>query len=154
MINQKPKLMRLSLSVILGFLVVNLAKSEDSRDFAMMGQASWSAFECSSLAAESKNLQEQERLFLFGYEQGQKFIAAVEAEKIQQDDLSKEVPMIMLLLLEGPSPDFMLGRIYQMAQDSALEDVYKTGGRFNSDEMKEALAENMFSKANCKLIGK
>ncbi|MNV88105.1 hypothetical protein D3C71_1822820 [compost metagenome] len=59
----------------------------------------------------------------------------------------------MLLLLEGPSPDFMLGRIYESAQNSALKDVYKTGDQFNSDEEQIAIAANEFRKLNCQLIG-
>jgi hypothetical protein len=119
---------------------------------AVMARAAWSAFECSSLASKTKNLQEQERLFLFGYDQGQKFIAALKAGK--REHLSTEAPAVMLLLLEGPTPDFMLGRIFEVAQRSALEEVYKTGQNFNSEEIQETIAKDKFWNLNCQLIGK
>lgn len=119
-----------------------------------MGKAAWSAFECSALAEKSKNTKEQERLFKYGYAQGLKFIEAIQAEKIEREDLSKGVPLMMLLLLQGPTPDFMLGRVFEGALDSALEDVFKTGEHFNSDEMQETIAKNKFWKQNCQLIGK
>jgi len=46
---------------------------------------------------------EQERLFNFGYAQGQEFIAALETGKIKREDLSSHAPVGALLLLEGPS---------------------------------------------------
>jgi hypothetical protein len=68
-----------------------------------MARAAWSAFECSSLASKSNDAKEQERLFLFGYDQGKQFIAAVQAGKVKQEHLSAEAPLIMLLLLQGPT---------------------------------------------------
>ncbi len=125
-----------------------------SSEYAEMGKAAWSAFECSALASKSKNSKEQERLFKFGYAQGLKFISAIQTEKVKREDLSKGVPLILLLLLQGPTPDFMLGRVYEGALDSALEDVFKTGEQFNSDETQESIAKNKFWKQNCQLIGK
>ncbi|OGR83663.1 MAG: hypothetical protein A3J74_02130 [Elusimicrobia bacterium RIFCSPHIGHO2_02_FULL_57_9] len=130
------------------------AVAEISKDYSVMGRAAWSAFECSSLASKSNNLKEQERLFLFGYKQGQKFIAAVKAEKIKKEDLSSGVPTVMLLLLQGPTPDFMLGRIFESAQDSALKGIYKVGEHFNSEEEQTSAAKDKFWKFNCQLIGK
>lgn len=125
-----------------------------SSEYAAMGKAAWSAFECSALADKSKNPKEQERLFKYGYAQGLKFIEAIQTEKVKRENLSKGAPLMMLLLLQGPTPDFMLGRVFEGTLDSALEDVYKTGEHFNSDEMQETVAKNKFWKQNCQLIGK
>lgn len=151
---RKARFIQLMLATAIGFLFSNPSTAESSKDYAIMARASWSAFECSSLASKSKNFKEQERLFLHGYDQGQKFIAAVKSEKVKREYLSTEAPLMMLLLLQGPTADFMLGRIFEAAQKSALEDVYKTGQNFNSDEMQESLAKNKFWKLNCQLIGK
>jgi len=128
--------------------------AESSSEYAATGKAAWSAFECSALAEKSKKPKEQERLFKYGYAQGLKFINAIQSEKVKREDLSKGVPMMMLLLLQGPTPDFMLGRVFESAVDSALDDVFKTGEQFNSDEMQETIAKNKFWKQNCQLIGK
>lgn len=140
-------------------LVLELASgkpvlAESSSEYAAMGKATWSAFECSALAEKSKNQKEQERLFKYGYAQGLKFISAIQSGKVKREDLSKGAPMMMLLLLQGPTPDFMLGRVFESALDSALGDVFKTGEQFNSDEMQETIAKNKFWKQNCQLIGK
>lgn len=140
------------LGIALVFVKPSLAAT--SPEYAAMGKATWSAFECSALAEKSKNPKEQERLFKYGYVQGLKFIEAIQSEKIKREDLSKDVPLIMLLLLQGPTADFMLGRVFESALDSALEDVFKSGEKFNSNEMQETIAKNKFWKQNCQLIGK
>ena len=137
---------------LLAFITTLPASAQSSKEYAQMAKASWSAFECSSLASKSGVAGEQQRLFLFGYEQGIKFIVAVQSKKVNQKDLSSEAPLIMLLLLQGPTPDFMLGRIYESAQNSALKEVYKTGEHFNSDEDQKIIANNKFEKLNCELI--
>jgi hypothetical protein len=148
----KPRLIHLAITV--GLLSASRAEAAESKDYAVMARATWSAFECSSLASKSENKKEQERLFLFGYEQGLKFISALKAQKIKKEDLSNEVPLMMLLVLEGPTPDFMLGRIFDAAQDSALKDVYKMGETFNPEDVQKSIAEDKFWKLNCQFIGK
>jgi hypothetical protein len=146
-----------STSVIVYMLLVAFSKptyATSSSEYAAMGKATWSGFECSVLAEKSKNPKEQERLFKYGYAQGLKFIEAIKQNKIKREDLSSEVPLMMLLLLQGPTRDFMLGRVFEGVLDSALKDVYKTGEQFNSDEMQETIAKNKFWKQNCQLIGK
>ena len=104
---RKARFIQLMLTATIGFLFSNPSTAESSKDYAVMARASWSALECSSLASKSKNFKEQERLFLHGYDQGQKFIAAVKSEKVKREDLSTEAPL-MMLLLQGPTADFML----------------------------------------------
>jgi hypothetical protein len=119
-----------------------------------MARECWSAFQCSSLASKINNKKEEERLFKFGYERGKQFIVALEAQKIKKEDLSMGTPSMVFFLLWGPTPDFMLGRIFDAAQKSALEDVYKSGESLNPKDLQESIAENKFWKSNCLLIGK
>jgi hypothetical protein len=119
-----------------------------------MARVMWSSFECSCLAEKVGNTEEQARLFQFGYDQGQKFIAALKSNKITKEDLGSEVPIGVLLRLQGPTPDFMLGRIFQATAESAFEDVFKSGEHFNSEEDQRLAAENKFRKANCQLLGR
>lgn len=135
-------------------LYPSIGFSQSSPEYAQMATAAWSAFECSSLASKAGNPAEQERLFFYGYNQGRSFISALQEQKIEQEDISREVPIIMLLLLQGPSDDFMLGRVYEAAQESALEGIYVQDNiHFNADEQK-LNAENKFRRQNCGLIGK
>jgi len=130
-----------------------VAGAQSSKDFALMGRVAWSAFECSSLASKIKNSKEQERLFRYGYEQGLKFITAVRSGKVDRQDISEGVPLAVFLRLQGPTAEFILGRVFEASQVSALEKVYKTGETFNSEELQETIARNEFWNRNCQLIG-
>lgn len=140
-------------ALVTSALAATGAQAQSSPELAAMGLATWSAFECSTLAAKTKNAKEQERLFLYGYRQGQTFIAAVRAGKIDRKDLSSVVPVFVMLLLEGPTTDFMLGRIYEYAQRNVLKDVLTTEQELNTDDVQTRLAQSKFLKANCGLIG-
>ncbi len=142
------------LPAIVTVCCVATAVADDSQEHALRAMKAWSAFECSALASMNKDTAEQERLFLFGLDQGRKFIAAYQARKIKQEHLSNAAPWGFLVLLQGPTPDFMLGRIFESAQENALEDIFKTGDEFNPDEVQRILARSKFSKLNCQLIGK
>jgi hypothetical protein len=139
-------------------LICNISESnigkKGSREYAVMGQEPWSAFQCSSWASKTSDAKEQERLFLFGYSQGNKFFAVLRAKRIMQEDISREVPLAVMMLLEGPNDDFILGRIFEFAQKHALREVYQTGEKFNSDEVQKIIAGNKFRDGNCRLIGK
>lgn len=140
----------------MAFLVLSVAptaNAQNSKEYAQKAMASWNAFECSSLASKAGKPTEKERLILYRYEYEMTFISTLKTEKIEQKDLSSESPWTMLLLLGGPNPDFMLGRIYASAQDYALKEVFKTGDHFNSDEEQRAIALNEFRKLNCQSIG-
>ena len=139
-----------------GFVLATIAlqsTAQDSAAYARMARATSSAFECSALAAKLKKPAEQERLFNFGYGQGKEFMAALQAGNVKQEDLSANAPVGMLLRLEGPTPDFMLGRVYAAAEENALENVYRVGDRFNSKEEQALAASAEFESSNCELIG-
>ena len=143
------------LSLILGLVSGEASFAENSSEYAAMGKAVSSAFECSALAGASNNLKEQERLFKYGYDQGLKFINAIQSGKVKKEDMVKSVPLLVVFRLEGPTPDFILGRIFESASSSALEDVYKSGELYITDEkMQETIAKDKFWKQNCPLIGK
>lgn len=120
----------------------------------MMATKSWAAFECSSLASVAGNAKEQERLFLIGYEHGKQFIAALSTKKINQSDLSSSVPSGFLMLAQGPNADFILGRVFEGAQENALKDVFVKDGKMNPKELQKMIAENNFHRRNCQLLGK
>lgn len=132
----------------------NTVFTQSSKEYAVMGREVWSAFECSAWASTTNDSKEAERLFMFGYKQGQKFLGALKAEKITQEDISQEVPVGVTWLLEGPTEEFILGRILENAQEEALSEVFKTGNEFNSEELQKSIAGNKFRDGNCQLIGK
>ncbi|MBW2467319.1 MAG: hypothetical protein JRF02_08465 [Deltaproteobacteria bacterium] len=141
------------LIMLWGIFYLNPVMAESSEKYAAMAQSTWSAFECSVLAEKIKNVEEQERLFRFGYEKGLNYITALQSGKIAKEDLSNEVPPIMLLL-QGPTPDFMLGRIFENAVESALENIPQRGEHPGSDELQKIIAGIEYRKRKCQLIGK
>lgn len=126
---------------------VNPVFALTSHEYASMGKASWSAFECAVLAEKSNKTKEQERLFRYGYKQGKLFLDAIRLKKIKPDDISKDVPVYFPMLLSGPSIDFMLGRVYEFIVGL----VYK---QLPSTKETASVAEGLFWEKNCQLIGK
>ena len=139
--------------LVIGILASRMADAQSSSQYADMGLAVWSAFECSALAGKSNNSREQERLFKYGYARGVDFIDALQAGKVERADLSATLPIGLVLRLQGPTADFMLGRIFEGAVESGLEGVFGNGEQFNSEETQIALAQSKFREQNCKLIG-
>jgi len=142
------------LAAACGLLITKPGLAETPSPYGVMAQSTWSAFQCAVLAEKANNSNEQERLFKFGYAQGLKFIAALDSGEAKTNDLSGEAPHSMLVLLQGPSPDFMLGRIFEVALRSALEDVYTIVDYYRPDERQESIAAAEFWKRNCALLGK
>jgi len=145
--------MRKVILMLLLTFVTNTAKAESSKDYSMMGKIAWSAFECSSLASVAEDEKEQRRLFMIGYEQGKQFLDALIAKKINQSDLSSIVPSGFVMLIEGPTPDFVLGRLFAATQENALDGVFVSEGKYNPKDLQKIIAERRFHERNCRLIG-
>lgn len=129
------------------------ALAETSGSSVDSGRAVFSAFECTVLAAKIGRTEEQRRLFEFGYEEGKKFIDSVRSGEISKEELSSKVPVGVLWHMEGPTTDFILGRIYESAAENALDGVYGRTNEVLSAEEQNRIAENKFSTMNCGLIG-
>ena len=135
----------------------NSSYNQSSKEYAVMGRELWSAFSCSTWASHFGDQKEAERLFLFGYEQGKKFLGAARAEKITDEDFRQEVPIGISMSLAGPNDDFILGVISTNVQDEALDEVFYTNydrSKLNSDDLQKSIAENKYRDGNCQLIGK
>jgi len=148
---------RVSCCVVSAVLALSLAgpvRADDPQRYGLMAQSAWSAFQCAVLAEKSNNMAEQKRLFEFGYAQGLQFVAALEAGTTRREELAGAAPASMLLLLEGPTADFALGRIFEAALRSALEDVFASAASYESAELQESIAAQEFRKRNCHLIGR
>ena len=85
----------------------------------------WSAFECGTYAEMSDDEKEQTRLFELGVKAGRDFLGARESHQITDDDVRNEVPFFMLLVLQGPSTDFIIGRVFQFAYTRTFDDIAK-----------------------------
>lgn len=124
----------------------------ESADFAKMGRAAWAAFECSSLASILGRPKDQERLFLFGYEQGKGFLHAMQGGRIAAKDFNSIPPSGLLMVAQGPTPDFILGRVFESAQENALKDVITMDSVLHKD-LQRSIASRKFTAGNCEIIG-
>jgi hypothetical protein len=65
------------------------------------------------------------------------------------------------MMLHGPGPDFILGRIYEFTQNQILKDVIfledgslVDDGSSASEALEQQLATNKYYNNNCRLIGR
>ncbi len=108
-----------SCAVLVAMMQAALAQTAVEK--ARLSRTMWSAFECSVYADLSGNEMEQARLFDLGVKSGREFIEAVNTRQIPPDMLRVEVNAATLDLLQGPSTDFMVGRVYESAATAALQ---------------------------------
>ncbi len=122
-----------------------------SAGYADKGHTAWSAFECSVLAGVAADPKEQERLFKLGYSEGKAFIDALQRNAISKNDLDNKVPLPVLQSLAGPTPDFMLGKIFE-ASTGVVTPAYKAGAESGDQQLAKNTAQSDFWKKNCNLI--
>ncbi len=91
------------------------------------------------------------KLFEIGLHSGRKFLAAVEAKTISPTDIQGTVPFIVVATAQGPSHDFILGRIWETASQDAYEKFKLKEGVMSKEEMK-MIAQMELRKANAALL--
>jgi len=120
----------------------------------------WSAFSCATYAELSGDESEQKRLFNLGYAAGAKFLDGINSQTIPEAE-RREAPIGVLLRLGGPSIDFMLGRIFEGANEDAFDRGVKEDSNglpllnpsdWADGELRIAKARNKFRGSNCALI--
>jgi len=87
---------------------------------AQSGRRAWDAFQCAGFAAAMHDKEAFDGVFAYGSSTAHLFLNAFQNERIKRVHLEREVPSPMRASLEGPSPDFIVGRIYQTALESAV----------------------------------
>jgi hypothetical protein len=120
----------------------------------------WSAFTCATYAELHGNTREQERLFGVGLNAARVFVGRVKDQTLPEAE-RREIPIGILLLLGGPSVDFVVGRIYEGAMGSAYDDVVKEDAsglpildprQWADGELKVSKAQRKYREANCEII--
>ena len=109
---------------LVGFLLavaVPNAFAQSPLEKAQLARTAWSAFQCGTYAEMSGDKKEQERLFILGVVSARNFIEALQSKQIPAEVFSAEVPLGVSLVLQGPSTDFMVGRVFENAMRDAFE---------------------------------
>lgn len=125
-----------------------------------LARVMWSAFSCAAYAEMSGNKQEQERLFKVGYDAGRAFVDGVKNKTISEAE-TKDAPIGVLMLMGGPTTDFIIGRIFEGATADAYDKVVKEDragfpiidpSKWADDKLKVIRAKNKYQSSNCTLI--
>jgi hypothetical protein len=138
----------------------SLASPNDEVEKARLGRVMWSAFQCFTFADISKNEKERTRLFQVGLKAGRGFLEALNSGQISEKTVREEVPIGVTIMLQGPSIDFILGRIFEGAMSDAYDYIVKqangmpleTSQWIMDGEVKKMKAEITFLKNNCALV--
>mgnify|MGYP006915206776 FL=1 len=104
---------------------------------------------------------EANRLFLVGLRAGTKFLDAAKAGSITQEEAKRNVPLGVSLLLDGPSDDFVIGRIYESAINNAFDSVVKRDAQglllesnnwVSDPKLEVSNAKLKYQQANCDIL--
>jgi hypothetical protein len=151
-ISKSERLMSKALLLFSVSLIIAIAtesSAQTSHEYALMGQKLWATFECSQWASYADDKDEEVRLFKLGYGQGREFVEAAWSNKLNRQDLSDIdiAPSEVQNGLDGPSVDFVLGRIYEKA-------YHKVSNLVPSDSVSEgkAFSQQRLREKNCRLL--
>ncbi len=133
------------------------ARSQSSADYAKQGLIGWSLFECTILARDlGKPEQYVTRSFGQAIASTRSFLKALRESKILNEDINRTVPVGLVLVLGGPTDDFIAGRIFEAVANATYKDTYCKNGSLvdcTTDKKSQAIiARNAFSVRNCELL--
>jgi hypothetical protein len=137
-----------------------LAEGSSADNKPNLALVMWSAFSCATYAEISGNKPEQERLFEVGYNAGRTFVDGFKNKTITETE-AKDAPLGVLMLLSGPTTDFIIGRIFESATEDAYDKVVKENSaglpildpsKWADSDLKINSAKNKYQSSNCALI--
>ena len=128
---------------------------------ARAAQVMWNGWVCSIYAELKGDATEQERLFTLGYEKGQQFVEAAAAGNITPEEGRTMIPMVVGMLMAGPTHEFILGRIFEAAAGQGFEDVVaedasgmpvEPADHVHDEGLRVLIATERYARSNCELI--
>jgi hypothetical protein len=90
---------------------------EESWRLARQGKLAYVAFSCATLARHMGDDTKAKTAFNIGVESARKFVEAIRSNRVLDSDFRSEVPRLVMWTLQGPSTDFIVGRIFQATSD-------------------------------------
>lgn len=144
-------------ATILFFASAALASEELARKSVSM-LAKW---QCATWAEMMGDEEKNVRLQRAGLEDGRKFVRAALSGEVTDEEANRNVPVIVLLTMQGYNEDFILGRLFEAIISDAYSDIVEKDERglplppseYNiADEHKKILAEEKFHSSNCDIL--
>jgi hypothetical protein len=107
------------------------------------------------LANKAGKSAEHFRLFSHGLTQGRAFLKLASEGRFTQADLHSAIPSGFLMVMEGPSHDFVLGRLWESTVENALRDVtFDEKRQLVPEEIAKLKAQTKFDHTNCSVLGR
>lgn len=147
--------------IFLSFAVAPPAFSQTAAEKAHLARVAWSAFQCGTYAEISGDKKEQARLFEVGLKAGREFLSAAMRGEISPEIAKSEVPIGVSMLVQGPSADFILGRVFENAMGDAFDKIVKEDNSgvplepakyVHDKELQAARAKTKYLSGNCVLV--
>jgi hypothetical protein len=137
-----------------------LASAQTPIEKARLARTAWSAFQCATYAEMSGDKKEQARLFDVAFKAARDFIEAAKIGQIPAEVARSQVPIGVSMLLQGPSTDFIVGRIFENSTRDAYDDVVKKENGLpldnsewvRDDALRISKAKNLYHRSNCVLL--
>jgi hypothetical protein len=153
----------ISVLIIAACSAKDTAQAQSPEQIGESGVRAWASFECAAIASFAGDSKGTERHFKAGYDRGLEFLKQAKAASPDQlKRIGDKVPVIMLWRLEGPSPDFMLGRVWEATTELVDDDLEDrdTWSHQQKDrdakpidaKVKKMRAENRYRERNCNLL--
>ena len=105
-----------------------------------------SAFECSIVSTDPK---ENERLFALGLSAGRQFLQFAQSVEDAHGKVLAQKIAVLWNLKPGPTPDFVLGRIY----DGFTVEIYRDYATMDQKQF-DMKRDALYRTKNCALLGK
>lgn len=119
------KLLLLSACLLLALATSSHATETESQALVRSGHIAWVAATCATYSELSEDHKNQERYFFIALREGRVFFEGLVSNKILPKDAAEKLPFIMYDSFSGPSVDFRLGSMYQIAQREAFNELRK-----------------------------
>lgn len=145
-----------TLIAIAGLLSGPSIRAEDASHH---GGMLYAAFRCWGYATIAGERETADRLFEVGLRSGHGFLEAARAGRVDKD--KPGLPISVQLLMEGPSDDFILGRLFQHLYREASDrawgrvdelDMPLPPDRWFDQKGSAVRARNLLAQENCHLI--
>lgn len=118
-------------------------------------------WQCATWAGMVDDESASEAHFFAGLESGRRFVEAARSGLIDQADWSATVPVGIALSMQGPSTDFVLGRLSEMITRAAFDEVVKRDADghalppedyVHDEAVRAIVAGNLIRRSNCAVL--
>jgi hypothetical protein len=109
----------------------------------------WNYMICSALASYANKQVEARKLFREGYRATKVLGEGIRDGKITVEEASHSLPIQAWARLQGPSPDFIAGRLFEAAHEEARALLGPNPQSEDDLQNQRALATSEFGTANC-----